>query len=99
MDETGGHVRHGYTFGDFRELLQPFGFVIEREIGIGPRSLYLADEALRAVRNRLGDAAALPLFPLALPFVWFAAINPREPFSVYVTAVKPLDGDSRPARA
>jgi SAM-dependent methyltransferase len=90
--ETGGHVRAGYTFNDFRRLLQPVGFVIEREVGIGPQSLYRADEALRAVRNRLGDAVAVPLLPLALPFVWLAGMNPPMPFSLYVTAVKPPDG-------
>ena len=95
LEETGGHVRAGYTFDEFRNLLQAAGFVIEREVGIGPRSLYLADEALRAVRNRLGDFVALPLAPLALPFVWLAGMNPREPFSLYVTAVKPSDGDLR----
>ena len=91
--ETGGHVRAGYTFEDFRRLLEPAGFVIEREVGIGPRSLYLVDEALRVLRNRLGDAVALPLLPLALPFVWLAGMNPPTPFSLYVTAVKPSGGD------
>jgi SAM-dependent methyltransferase len=95
LEETGGHVRAGYTFDDFRALLEPAGFAIEREVGIGPRSVYLADEALRRVRNRLGDLAALPLLPLVLPFVWLAAANPRVPFSLYVTAVKP-PGASRP---
>ena len=88
--ETGGHVRHGYTFEDYRALLEPAGFVIEREVGIGPRSLFLADEALRTVRNRLGDAVALPLLPLALPFVWSAVANPPVPFSLYVMASKSL---------
>lgn len=91
VDETGGHVRPGYTFEDYRALLEPAGFVIEREVGIGSRPLYLADEALRMVRNRLGDAVALPLLPLALPFVWLASLNPPVPFSLYVTASKPGD--------
>ena len=98
VEETGGHVRAGYTFDEFRDLLQPVGFVIEREVGIGPRSLYQADEALRTIRSGLGDAVALPLFPLTLPFVWLARMNPPVPFSLYVTAVKPLDGDPRVSR-
>jgi SAM-dependent methyltransferase len=99
LEETGGHVRAGYTFVDFRALLEPAGFAIEREVGIGPTSLYLADEALRRIRNRLGDLAALPLLPLALPFVWLAGSNPKMPFSLYVTAVKPQRGARPDARS
>jgi hypothetical protein len=47
---------------------------------------------LRAIRNRIGDWAALPLLPIGLPAVWFATLNPRIPFSLYVKAIKPKDG-------
>jgi len=87
--EAGGHVRPGYTLGEYRELLEPLGFEIERSVGIGPGLLYVADEGLRAIRNRVGDLAALPLLPLALPIVWFATENPPVPFSIYVAAKKP----------
>ena len=86
--ETGGHVRSGYTEEDYRRLLEPLGFQIERVIGIGPKSIYVADNILRTIRNRAGDLFALPLFPLALPFLWTARLNPDVPFSLYVTAVK-----------
>jgi len=86
--EAGGHVRPGYTAQDFRRLLEDEGFVVDLTAGIGPRPLYLADEFLRAIRNRLGDLCALPFFPLALPFVWFAKMNPKEPFSNYARAIK-----------
>jgi SAM-dependent methyltransferase len=88
--EAGGHVRSGYTAEDYRELLEPLGFEIERRVGIGPKLLYLADEGLRTIRNRIGDLAALPLLPLALPIVWLARENPPIPFSIYVAARKPL---------
>ncbi len=88
LDEEGGHVRAGYTEEDYRALLEPVGFKIERVIGIGPRSVYLADKALRAIRNRWGDLPALPFLPLALPVVWFAEYNPPTPFSLYVRAVR-----------
>ena len=91
VDETGGHVRPGYTQEDYRRLLEPVGFRIDHAAGIGPRSVYVADEVIRRIRNRVGDLAALPLFPFALPFVWFARFNPRVPFSTYVRAVKPAD--------
>jgi len=87
-DERGGHVRAGYTEQDYQQILAPLGFSIDKVVGIGGRGLYWADAVLRAVRVRLGDIAALPLLPLALPFVWLARENPRVPFSIYVRAVK-----------
>jgi SAM-dependent methyltransferase len=89
LAETGGHVRSGYTEQDYRALLEPLGFQIQRVIGIGPKSVYQADRILRAIRNRVGDLFALPLFPLALPLLWTARLNPSTPFSLYITAVKP----------
>jgi SAM-dependent methyltransferase len=88
-NETGGHVRAGYTAADYRALLEPLGFHLETIVGIGPRSLYLADKILRSIRSRVGDLPALPLFLFALPVVWFARLNPPMPFSLYVRAVKP----------
>jgi SAM-dependent methyltransferase len=89
LQETGGHVRPGYTEAEYRALLEPLGFEIDRVAGIGPSGVYHADNALRAIRTRIGDWAALPLLPLALPFVWFARLDPPVPFSLYVRAVKP----------
>jgi SAM-dependent methyltransferase len=86
--ESGGHVRRGYTLRDYRDLLEPTGFVISRCVGIGPPSVYHADRIVRAVRNRVGDWLALPLLPLLLPVVWTAKLNPKTPFSLYVRAVK-----------
>ena len=94
-EEKGGHVRPGYTLEDYRELLEPLGFEIEHRVGIGPRILYLADEGLRTIRSRIGDLAALPLLPLALPIVWLAKENPPTPFSIYVAAKKPPESASQ----
>jgi SAM-dependent methyltransferase len=88
-NELGGHVRAGYTAEHYRALLEPAGFAIRDVVGIGPAGVYHADRLLRAVRNRLGDAFALPLLPLALPFVWAAPFDPPTPFSLYVRAEKP----------
>jgi SAM-dependent methyltransferase len=87
-NEAGGHVRAGYTEEDYRTLLEPCGFRVDQVAGIGPRSVYVADAVLRFIRNRVGDVAALPLLPFALPFVWLAGINPPVPFSIYVRARK-----------
>lgn len=87
--ESGGHVRLGYTKDDYVALLAPLGFEICKVIGIGSRGLCRADDLLRAVRHRWGDGIALPLLPLALPFVWMSKLNPQVPFSLYVQARKP----------
>ncbi len=87
-EERGGHVRQGYTAEDYAALLEPAGFKIDRIVGIGPPSVYQADRLLRAIRNRFGDALALPLLPFALPFVWLARFDPPVPFSLYARAVK-----------
>jgi SAM-dependent methyltransferase len=91
LNETGGHVRAGYTQDDYTVLLEPIGFRIDAFVGIGPPSLCRADELLRAVRLRLGDMLGLPFLPIFLPFVWFAKFNPPVPFSLYVRAVKPSE--------
>jgi SAM-dependent methyltransferase len=89
LNETGGHVRPGYTEADYRQMLEPLGFKIEEVVGIGPESVYLADKVIRAIRNRLGDLAALPLLPLGLLILSMARFNPPVPFSIYIKAVKP----------
>lgn len=90
LQESGGHVRPGYTEAEYRELLEPLGFKIDRVAGIGTQGVYFADLVLRTIRNKIGDLAALPLLPLALPFVWLAVLDAPVPFSLYVRAVKPL---------
>jgi SAM-dependent methyltransferase len=87
--ESGGHVRAGYTEDEYRKLLEPVGFQIEHMEGIGTPSVYHADRILRAIRNRVGDLAALPLLPIALPAVRVATLNPPIPFSLYAKAVRP----------
>lgn len=88
LEEGGGHVRSGYTEADYRELLEPVGFRIDHVAGLGSRALYRADESLRKLRERFGDLITLPLLPLALPFVWADGLDPPEPFSLYVRAIK-----------
>lgn len=89
INESGGHVRLGYTESDYTALLTPLGFEICKMVGIGSPSLCRADDVFRALRHRWGDGFALPLLPLALPFVWMSKLNPKVPFSLYVRAQKP----------
>ena len=82
-------MRAGYTEEDYRKLLEPIGFQIDQVVGIGTPAVFQADRVMRVIRNKVGDWAALPLLPFALPAVWFAKFNPRVPFSLYIKAVKP----------
>lgn len=87
-NETGGHVRTGYTEQDYRALLEPLGFQIDKVVGLGSPRLNHVDRVVRIIRNSFGDGFALPLFPFVVPFVWFEKFNPPIPFSLYVRAVK-----------
>jgi SAM-dependent methyltransferase len=88
LNEAGGHVRHGYTEADYRRLLEPVGFNIKCVVGLGSQGVCNADTVLRTIRNNFGDWLALPLLPLALPFVWWSRLNPHVPFSIYAQALK-----------
>lgn len=88
-DEAGGHVRAGYTEEDFCALLEPLGFRIDLVAGTGTKGVYFADRILRTISHRVGNWAALPLLPFALPFLWSAELNPPLPFSLYARAIKP----------
>lgn len=89
QNETGGHVRTGYTEEEYAQLLKPIGYQLEQFVGIGPRSVYFADEVLRPIRSHIGDWAALPLLPFGLLALKLARLNPPMPYSVYVKARKP----------
>jgi 2-polyprenyl-3-methyl-5-hydroxy-6-metoxy-1,4-benzoquinol methylase len=88
-NESGGHVRAGYTEEEFRRLLEPVGFRIKSVTGLGTTAIVCADEFLRPVRSHVGDWLALPFLPLMLPLVRFAKLNPAVPFSLYVCAERP----------
>jgi hypothetical protein len=44
------------------------------------------------IRHHIGDWAALPFAPFVLPFLRFARLDPPLPFSLYVRAIKPAEG-------
>jgi SAM-dependent methyltransferase len=89
LAESGGHVRKGYTEAEYSSLLVGEGFIVEKFVGIGSKSLSRADNMIRFVRMKFGDVAALPLLPFVLPFVTMTKFNPDVPFSLYVKAIKP----------
>jgi SAM-dependent methyltransferase len=86
--EDGSHVRDGYTFETYASLLNPRGFDIVAQLGLGSPALIYADRLVRAMRNVAGDAAALPAFVLTYPMQLLDYTNPRVPYSVYVMAKK-----------
>jgi 2-polyprenyl-3-methyl-5-hydroxy-6-metoxy-1,4-benzoquinol methylase len=87
--EDGGHVRDGYTLESYRTLLETAGFRIEKHFGIGSAMLSVLDRPVRALRNRVGDIFAFPLFILVYPLTFlFDRLDPPCPLSLYVMAVK-----------
>jgi SAM-dependent methyltransferase len=87
--EDGGHVRDGYTLESYQNLLRPVGFEIVKSMGLGSPLLVALDKSMVAVRIKLGEIAALPLFLLTLPLQRLDYLNPAVPFSIYVQAIKP----------
>lgn len=88
--EDGGHVRDGYTLESYQALLESAGFTIVSHLGLGSKLLCQADQAIRSVRERLGDIGALPLYLL---FGWLAVFLDDQseseiPLSLYVQAIK-----------
>jgi SAM-dependent methyltransferase len=90
QDERGGHVRCGYTESEYRQLLEPLGFHIETVEGVGGGLLiYLQEQVQSVARHWFGEAGAMIVTMLSLPFVWLDRPNPPLPFSLYVRAVRP----------
>jgi SAM-dependent methyltransferase len=86
--EDGGHVRDGYTWESYRALLEPAGFHIDAQAGLGSPLLLTVDRPVRFIRNHFGEAAAIPVFLLLWPLIWFDWIDPQMPYCIYVRAVK-----------
>jgi SAM-dependent methyltransferase len=96
--EDGWHVRHGYDRESYARLLMTAGLAPVEYAGVGGRLVDWCDRVVRGVRNRAGDAAALPLFLAAWPlWPWARLTSPEEGFSVYVKAVKPAVPGEAPA--
>ncbi len=87
--EGGGHVRPGYTEDTYRALFEPLGFVVEEVSGLGGAVRQAFSGRIKTAQERFGAAAGLPIFVLALPFLWLDSESPRVPFSLYVRARKP----------
>lgn len=89
LEERGGHVRPGYTESSYRALLEPIGFVVEEVAGLGGPIRQAFNRRIKETQERFGPVAGVPLFVLALPFLWLDPKNPSVPFSLYVRVRKP----------
>ena len=90
-DESGGHVRPGYSLADYRGLLEPVGFETDTVQGLSGPVRQAFNRRIKELQARYGAAAGVPLFLLSLPFLWFEnrAREQNNPFSIYVRAHKP----------
>jgi cyclopropane fatty-acyl-phospholipid synthase-like methyltransferase len=86
--ETGYHVRDGYTFETYEQILELAGFKILQRIGVGSPVVTTLDRGLRWLRHKTGDVGAFPAFLLMVPFTWLDYRDPKMPFSVAVVAEK-----------
>jgi SAM-dependent methyltransferase len=89
LDESvGWHVRDGYTLETYRQLLEPIGFRIVRNVGLGSPFLVRLASMIQGLLNWKGAAAAMPLFLLTWPLQFFDYMNPAVPLSLYVECIK-----------
>jgi hypothetical protein len=87
--ESGGHVRCGYTWETYRDLLEPIGFELSQPIGLG-------GPLRQSCNKRITQAQHVGRFPLGLaaflvlaPLVAFDDDQPAIPYCLYVRARKP----------
>ncbi len=85
----GLHVRNGYTLESLRSLLEQIGFHIIASEDIGATSLVIVSNFLEKLRMSIGDVLCLPLVVLALPFISLDPKKIKNPYCLYVKAVKP----------
>ena len=88
-DETGGHVRPGYTYDGFKALLEPLGFQLSEPIGLGGPIREACNKQITNVQILGGLKLGIPLFLMLAPFAMLDGSNPTVPFSIYVRATKP----------
>ena len=92
-NESGGHVRPGYTLQSYEELLEPIGFNIVAHAKIGGPVLVFIQESIQAkLRPLLGEAGSFAACLVSYPLIKMDPDDHKTPFSIYVKAVKrPVD--------
>lgn len=87
-DESGGHVRNGYTLATYKALLEPIGFKIEESLGLGGGLRQTCNKWILRAQNTVGFPAGLMLFLAFAPLQVMDSRSPRVPYSLYVRAAK-----------
>lgn len=88
-DETGGHVRPGYTYESYRALLEPIGFELSDPIGLGGPIRQACNKPITSIQEKCGKYFGLPAFFLLAPWTLFDTSHPAVPYSLYVQARRP----------
>lgn len=81
-------VRAGYSEDSYRSLLEPIGFKVETVLQLGGPVRQWCNQVRRLAEHTLGRAAAVGVFVMLYPLVYFEPRFPQTGFSVYVRAVK-----------
>lgn len=87
--ESGGHVRAGYTVESYEKLLRPIGFEIVDIAGVGGALAVYWQENIQAFARRiLGEFGATIVAIVGIPILKLDSLNPKVPFSLYVKVRK-----------
>lgn len=87
-DESGGHVRAGYTYASYESLLEPIGFKVVERAGLGGPVRTFCNRWIIRTEVRWGVIPAIMVFAVLNPFTVFDS-SPTVPFSLFVRAIKP----------
>jgi SAM-dependent methyltransferase len=87
--ETGGHVRSGYSYQTYKELLEPIGFEVSPPMGLGGKVRQACNWSITRAQELFGLPAGLAAFALLSPWAVLDGDDPEVPFSLYVRATKP----------
>ena len=88
-DETGGHVRTGYTYETYKALLEPIGFDLSDPVGLGGPIRQTCNKPITRMHGVGGVPLALATFAVLAPWSIFDTHHPKVPYSLYVRATKP----------
>lgn len=88
-DETGGHVRTGYTFQSYQALLEPIGFELSPPVGLGGPVRQACNKPITKAHLIGGLPLAVATFMVLAPLSLLDSQTPKLPYSLYVRATKP----------
>ena len=91
-EETGGHVRPGYTEQTYRELFEPAGLVVESVAGMGGRLRQAVNNRIIRGEESFGVPVAAAVFAVGAPLMLLdRGEQPDVPFSLVAEVTKPAD--------